>query len=482
MRKIILNQLNPKSGYMPLFWIIVGLILPIISLRLLYYMGISQYYHLLIIFTICFLAFQYSLKIKRLEIASKNIVSGAFLFLLIYLSKKLFITFQQIPEWDYCCFYLFSKVGLLTNDFYNPDVFEKVFSTINYPISLSNDFMEEIVKVGFWYPPPSMILFLPLGLLEIKTSYLIWQSIITAFFLIDIYLLTRLFPSGKMKSGEGKFIFSLVPVILLFPYLTIPVLFSQTISLFLFFSILLVSNINSWKAGIHLVILIIIKPLAAIFCLYFLFFGKWKILFASTITGLIVLVISILFFGYEPILHYLISPPSIRMPEFIYLESESILGLLKNAQRDYPLYLSSVNVKLTYYLLSAILTLATLFFLNKLARYSSILSFLIFIPLAMLIYPVSGSNYDIMLLPVIVYIYCEKLFSKNFMNFLLIISLYYIGVYSFFIFNLLLWVLLISWPKLIELVKVDNISKFTYKINYFKTKLTSVRLRTLLNF
>jgi hypothetical protein len=127
--------------------------------------------------------------------------------------------------------------------------------------------------------------------------------------------------------------------------------------------------------------------------------------------------------------------------------------MLKRLQQQVPAYMSVSSIKIIYYALSAVIMGVTLLSLRKLSRVSALLPFLVFIPLALLIYPATLFHYNILLLPVVLFLFAQKLFNSALLNLLLLLALYLVGMYNFFFFNLILWAILISWPLLINYFK-----------------------------
>ena len=60
-------------------------------------------------------------------------------------------------------------------------------------MGVSDEMVRDILSVGFWYPPPTMLLFAPLGLLEMKSALLVWYLVQGAFAIATVVLLARLF-------------------------------------------------------------------------------------------------------------------------------------------------------------------------------------------------------------------------------------------------------------------------------------------------
>ncbi len=411
--------------------------------------GISKAANKPVIFFIsCILVYYSTFKQKKYEIQITNIVLGILLFLLISLFNDLAQTYLHIPQWDFVSFFLFGKVGIAHSNFYDPDTFMKFYNTLNLQTRVNGGFIPEIVNVGFWYPPPSMLLFLPLGMFDIQTGYFIWQTIIILFLIIDIFLLVKYYPIEINKIYNKNIILYLSTIlVLLFPSILSPMLYSQTISVFLFFLILLMLNLDNWKAGIFLTVLILIKPLAAIFVFYFLFFKKWKILGFFLLSGCLVIIVSIFLFGFDSFIVFFKSPPTNRIPpKLLYqLIIESLNAVVLRLQHKISGYVNFKSARIVTSFLSILIIFITLYSSKMLAKKSGLFSFIIFIPMSLLIYPNTQSFYILLLLPVTVYLLIKKPFKNNILNLALIFFLYAIGHYSLFIMDLILWIILVVW-------------------------------------
>jgi Glycosyltransferase family 87 len=440
------NRFRSKSYYLKVLWIIIGFAITFFVFEFTI-IGISESFSKPVIFFIsCVLVHYSAFKQKKYEIPISNIVLGIMLFLITSFFYDLAQTYLIIPKWDFYGFYLFGKVGIMGLNFYDPHAFMQVFNNLDLQSKVGGGFTHEIVNVGFWYPPPSMFLFLPLGLFSLKTGYIIWQSVIISFLVIDILLVIKWYPyeltniSNKSITG-----FLLAILILLFPSITGSIVISQTASIFLFFLILLLKYRDNWKSGVCLILLIIIKPLAAIFVLYFIIFKKWKVLISFFLSGCLILGVSILFFGYDSFLIFLKSPPTARIPMEVYYESseESIHAVLLRLQLRFYGHINFQIIKIVTYALSIPLILITFYSSKVMSKKNPLLSFMIFIPMALLIYPNTLDSYAIILIPVILYFLEQDPFKNNFVNWIFIFLLYSIGHYSFFLLNLFLWAILV---------------------------------------
>ncbi len=474
------KRFQSKSYFLLIFWIIAGFIFAFFVSEL-NKIGISESYNKPVIFFIsCLLVYYSSFKEKKYEVQITNIVLGILLFLIISFLYDLAQTYLTIPVWDFLCFYVFGKAGVSGLNFYDPHAFLQVFNDLNLQSKVNgSSFIGEVVNVGFWYPPPSMFLFLPLGVFSLKTGYIVWQTVIILFLLIDILLIIKWYPY-HLNSTCNKNItnFLLLILILFFPSITGSILISQTISVFLFFLILILKYPDNWKSGVYLVLLIIIKPLAAIFVLYFLVFKKWKILISFLLTGCLVLGVSILFFGYDSFLAFLKSPPTNRIPLEVFYESteQSINAILMRLQLKFYGHISFKSIKIITYIFSIVIILITVYASKLMKRKNCGLAFMIFIPMALLIYPNSLNSYAIILIPVILHFINQKPFNNNIINLILLFLLYSIGHYSFFLLNLVLWLILVMW----SLPQKHNviIKPWLDKLDFFKPRFGEKIFRT----
>ena len=427
-------------------WLIAGIIIAFGFYLLTKAIAKEKYFELVLLgIATVFIIFSFR-KIRYQEAITK-LITGMIIFMVVYQGYNLVLSYFVIPHWDYLCFYLFGKVGLVSTDFYNPEVFAQRFNELDLASRVSHDYILEIVNVGFWYPPSTMFVFLPLGMFGLETGHFIWQTMIIGFLLIDVYLLIKYYyprPASAF-SDQSKFPLFLLSL-LLFPNLIATIGIGQTISILLFFLLVIIKDLNSYRAGICLALMIIFKPLAALLVFYFLFHKKWKTIISLTITGILIVGLTVLAFGYNSILNYFTSPPTSRIPDFVYYEYHSIYGTLLKIQRILPTLVSVPAIKLISYGMSAIMLGITIYASKKLAKRSEALAFLIFIPMALLVYPATLWFYSILLVPVVLYIFNQQGLKNTALNFIFLLILYGAGFLSVFFLNSLLWLMLVSWP------------------------------------
>jgi hypothetical protein len=345
-----------------------------------------------------------------------GILGGIVSILILYHIRQFFPTFFTLYEWDFLGFYIYGKAGADGLAFYDPSSFTNILSIINVPFKVSQEFYDQIILVGCGYPPTSMILFAPLGLLSLKTALIVWRILILSFLVIDIFLLFKFFNTHENKWIHLLFVVSLV---LIMQSTDMTLFLCQTNFFLLFFILLSYRNIGNWKSGMFLALAVIIKPIAAVLSLYFLINRKWKPLSAFIITGIILILATIALFGINNFITFFTSPPTLRMSNDLYADTldQSLFAILYRLSLENGIEFLSVIIHKTYLTATLLLTSLTCIASHKLAKNNNHLAFLIFIPLSLLIYPLFWLHYAVILLPV----FFEILSYKNTTNLLFIL-------------------------------------------------------------
>jgi hypothetical protein len=382
-----------------------------------------------------------------------GVLAGTASFALLFFLYNTYKIMFQVNQWDFLCFYLFGKVGASGLNFYDPVNFANVFSGLVIPYKVSQSFLLEIVQVGFWYPPPTMMIFAPLGYLNnIVTAKIVWEIFVLTFLVLDIILLDRMI---KINDNKWINIFLVLIITLAFPATNSTLFSSQTNFLLLFFLLLVYKNPENWKSGIYLAIAVLIKPIAAIWFLYYIVNKKWIPLVSFILTGFLIVVISVLWFGLNNYVTFFTSPPTSRMPAFVFTESvnQSILAMISRLSIKSGIKSFLVSKEILVVVLSTIITIATCVASSYLAKSNKRFSFLIFIPLSLLIYPSSPSHYALILLP----IFFEIVALKNYLGQLLITPfLILVFISSFFTSLGLLCIIILYLFFKTSYINLDN--------------------------
>lgn len=220
--------------------------------------------------------------------------------------------------WDFTCYFLWGKVAALGYNFYSPENSQIVLKTLDIPFQSSElgGFMKEVVNVGFAYPPPTIFYFLPLGYFSFKTALTIWTIFNLIIVLGCLLLIYDLFFKDTKLNGVfllGTLFFILGPGLS-------TISFSQTNFILLFLLLLMKKFENNPISGLFLALAFFTKPYMIIFGLFFLLRSKWKSIFYCALSTIGIIVITLLVFGEEPLISYIVDNPSHRFPSEMFYE------------------------------------------------------------------------------------------------------------------------------------------------------------------
>jgi Glycosyltransferase family 87 len=357
---------------------------------------------------LCFLAIAacgcfYLLKGEKTKM--KTLIWSAYgvLFLVaayLFLSSVIY-NYRHPHIWDFSAFYLYGKVAAGGYNYYVPENFHLVFNSLHLPFSDTGAFVEEVVNVGFPYPPPTMLYFAPLGFLSYSTALTLWTVFILLFLGGSICLTYSLFFKEYKLNG-------LILVATLF-FLFLPVretiVFSQTNFLLLFYLLLIKKYANTKYAGIVLALAIFTKPYMIVFIMFFILRKNWKAILYFAVSCAAFVGITAALFGTAPFMSYIFNNAANRLPAWVFAESinQSLHAVLLRA------HLISVEKPLVFACIAGGLLLGTLIYLLFLVKrklYDFILPVLLLIGL--ILYPGTLSYYGVLLLFIMFQFFDEK--------------------------------------------------------------------------
>jgi hypothetical protein len=312
--------------------------------------------------------------------------------------RSLMNTFSTIVEWDFLCFYLNGKATVDGLSLYDPSSFLNVLSNVQLPFALSDSFYTGAIQTGVIYPPTTMLLLAPLGYMDVNTANIVWRIFVLAFMVIDIILLYKIF---NIHESMWVRLIVIVALTFIFPGSRGTLQFSQTNFLVLFLILLIYKDPDNWKAGIYLALAVIVKPIPVIWALYFIINKKWKPLFSFSITGLVLVLLSIMQLGFNNFMTYFTSPPTLRIPSSSFSEdiNQSINAVFFRISEQMGLDHILQHMNVIVLIVTLILIILTSIASLKLAKTDTKASFLIFLPLSLLIFPGTLTHYSVQLIP-----------------------------------------------------------------------------------
>ncbi len=375
----------------------------------------------------------------KLNDLSNGLTLGLFVSGIVYFINFSIAYFSVINEWDFVCFYFYGKIGASGGNFYDTSHTLQLFYNLQLASYTDSSFTEEIAKVGFIYPPPTMLLFITLGYFDIGTSLIIWKTLILISSILALFLALNYFNIGFKNP---RLLFLLASIFLVYSETRATIGVSQTNFILIILIIFMLVNLNNWKLGLYLAIAVIVKPIVLIWAVYLLITKKIKALAAFVISGIIICAFVISVFGFNQFSQYLTASPANKLPSSAFTEivNQSLSSvLIRNfAINDFK----SANVRYATIILSALIFLLGIFSSLKLEKQAPALAFLLFIPLSLIIYPGALTHYSVMLLP----IYFYFLVNSQRAIFLAIVvgGFLILSHYSSFTINILTFILIAS--------------------------------------
>ena len=297
-------------------------------------------------------------QLKRQDVQLRGITWVVYLcalgFSLETFFSRVITTVRDFSVWDFVPFYLYGKVGAAALNFYLPANFHSVFDTLSLPAMSDKSFPREILDVGFLYPPPTILLFSPLGFLPYHTALILWTVVNIAFALGCVYLLYALF---LRKYGANGLILAAALFLLLSPVRQ-TVSFSQTNFILLFLLLQLRKHGTEAKAGALLAAGVFVKPFMIVFGLALVLRRQWKALAYFCGCELVLVGATLALFGKAPFVSYVFDNPAKRLPSWAFIENvnQSLQAVLLRA------HVAVLAEPSIYVLLSVVLLIACMGF------------------------------------------------------------------------------------------------------------------------
>jgi hypothetical protein len=283
-----------------------------------------------------------------------------------------------------------------------------------------------------------MLFFAPLSSIEYHTSRLILTIFIFIFIFGNAVLANKIF----VKNDRSFYSFLFILLIIMFlPGTSETVGYNQTNFFLLFFLLLAIDKINKPISGLYLAISLVIKPISGFLMLFFISAKKWKSASYFVATLMVLFSITAFLWGFQNITGFFQSPPTHRLPQDLYVQgiNQSFIAVLN---RNLALYnLPQTFINSIFYFCAIIMVLLTYIASKKLNKLNLYLSFFVFVPCMLIIYPSSLWHYMVYLTPLLVYFLLRKQ-PKKYFWIILLAAVNFLGSEVFFTY-LILWAALL---------------------------------------
>jgi hypothetical protein len=303
---------------------------------------------------------------------------------------------HHLQQWDFICFWLYGHAAIAHQNVYDP----MVYRALATPIAVDKDFRREVLDVGFPYPPPSILFFVPLGLFtNVTIAGSLWLAALLVSLLGGIAVLARTY----VKTREPVALFAIAVLALALPASADNVQYHQTS----FLSFLLLAVVYRWRGrvagGVAAGLAVVVKPYLAVIVVWFALRRRWNALAASLITLALATLAALPFLGHGALHAFLFDNPGSREPAGLFAESEtaSLYAAILRAFHGDGSVSGLFHDPLFITLAFAAIVLSVLCIVNARAEDDD-LSLPIAIALGLMLYPGTGTMYAIVLVPALV--------------------------------------------------------------------------------
>ncbi len=291
--------------------------------------------------------------------------------------------------WDFLCFWIAGQVAGAGLNPYDPASFQAV----QLPFEISESFEAEMLDVGFWYPPTSIFLVVPLGWLDYSVAYALWQLVSLTAMVACIGMLAL--PAGARQSRRLilERLGLTACLVLILPATVYTLEFAQTNFLLLLAVLVLWCQRSRAWGGLALGLGCVVKPIMAVCFLPALIHRSHKVVWVAMAGLGSLLTIATLTWGSGVVPDFLGSRH--RVPEGVYTESvnQSLLATIQRiSPRDEPL------AHPVYMFACCVLLLATAWLIFRSRSTLSPLPWLLTLLTGLLIYPGTLNHYMVLLL------------------------------------------------------------------------------------
>jgi hypothetical protein len=331
---------------------------------------------------------------RHLSMLARRLIVGlnatAFGFLLLRVNHVV----NHPGEWDFLCYYLWSRLVGTDLPVYSPESSQTVLSGLQIPISPSPDFLSVIVQVGPNQTAPALLWYrLWIADRPFETAHLIWTIANVGFLCVCCLLLAR-----TVNKNSPTLVLLLFPVVAFAPVTWIVLYLGQTA--FVLTALIAVAwlHLEQARTGAFLAIGSLLKPVVGLVGLYFLIRRRPKAIMVAVGVGIGSLLSSGIFVGMDQVLQYFRADFVSRTPSWVFSEpvNQSLSAVVLREFAP-PNSTSAPFLNPVFLGIASMLTLATVAIGWRAHATRDRLVFLHVLTLALLIYPGTLHFYSFLL-------------------------------------------------------------------------------------
>ncbi len=315
------------------------------------------------------------------------VVSGA------VVGRKAWHTMREPPAWDVKAYWIYGRAAVLGLNPYLP----ASMRAIPVPGPLPPDFPSDEFDVGFIYPPPSLLLFGPMGTMPLRTATAVWVGVQLACLAACVLLLWRMFLRDRGLEGLGL----VAALTLLLPATGVTFALGQNNFLALLLVLAVWRLRDRQDSALAIICASVVKPLYYILWLYPLLRGRWRTLLLGAIGTAVLCGLVIAIFGFDTFATYFRDNPVKRLPYHVLIEPANTslhASILRHGSR-----LS----ELQFFAAAGLVLLVSVWASLRAVRTpeGSELAMALLLPTGVLLYPGAETHYTVVLLAPLVWLW-----------------------------------------------------------------------------
>lgn len=262
------------------------------------------------------------LRIVYAAVSLAVIVTGA-----VWLSRYIHVRIGMDIEFDFLNYWLAAQVAADGQPLYDPSSYLRQ----SLPFIPSDAFFDEVLFVGTMYPPPAVLLFLPLGGLGYREGYALWCVALAAMLAALAVLLQRTFGRGERAPVQVAVAIAVLGIALYAPAVRSTFYYAQVN----FVLALLLVGLWRWHeralTGVLVGLGMCVKPYFGIVCLWLVLRRRWGALALVPATVLAAFLGAALVLGPDAVFDYWRDNPVARAPASIYVQpiNQGLLAVLR---------------------------------------------------------------------------------------------------------------------------------------------------------
>ena len=298
------------------------------------------------------------------------------------------------PIWDFRCFWLFGRVALTSHEIYSTFAFHAVGRQFPFNAAWS----QEVLDVGFIYPPPSIVLFAPLGVFSTPNGAAPWWygSLLLELLATIVVLWRAFFREYAWPGLAGTAL-----LVLAFPATFVTLSYAQTPIFLLLLISLYAIDTSPFRRGIWLGLSAVVKPITLVLFLHPILQRTWRPLLSALAVIAAACVGAIAIVGFSNVMAFFSSNVYQRDPGLAYSEdvNQSLLGFIIRITHQHAAHYTLQREPL-FLAIAIVMTIITIYVCTRTGNRLELLSLGALIALALIIYPGSWIHYaEILLLP-----------------------------------------------------------------------------------